>query len=278
MIGVTLILSACPTRKDFWPCAVAAIADKSEMSGLRLHHRRPVSGQIGQRNPLMELAGRPSSLDAVQATDDEESTVDLYWIPLGAGSPAVQASGRLFESVSARIKRRPRCDLYHAALNVFLPQGRFAIEQAPVPDNNGAVRGVVATGPVGIRAAGRLRLFRYEVRCWCNGIIPDIGDAVDSPVRVSTNGEVAARIVALLPEVPTLVWGRDEADAGDMWNSNSVISWALTRSGVDVDSLRAPVGGRAPGWTAGRAVAVAPDHGVGAAVRPKHAQSLRRIP
>jgi hypothetical protein len=51
--------------------------------------------------------------------------------------------------------------------------------------------------------------------------------------------------------VPTPVWGRDEIGAGEMWNSNSVTSWLLARSGVEVDSLVPPDRGRAPGWQAG---------------------------
>jgi hypothetical protein len=188
--------------------------------------------------------------------DATSSLVELYWIPLGAGSPLVQASGRVFERLSAWRDHRERCDLYHGALQVQSPQGRFAIEQAPVPDHNGGTRGVVAEGPVGLRLAGRLRVFRYEVRCWPDGIIPDIGFAVDSPIRVSTETRVATRILELLPSVPTPVWGRDEAGTGEMWNSNSIMSWVLTLSGVDTDNLNPPSGGRAPGWAAGRMVAL----------------------
>lgn len=183
--------------------------------------------------------------------------MDLFWIPLGAGTPIVQFSGRLFEALSARRHHRARCDLYHAALQLSTAQGRFVIEQAPVPDSDAASRGVVASGPVGTRAAGRFRLFRYEVRCWPDGEIPDIDYAVDSPVRVCADPAVASRIVELLPSVPTFVWGRDEARCGEMWNSNSIISWALTRSGVDTNTIRLPAHGRAPGWLAGRTVAMA---------------------
>jgi hypothetical protein len=114
---------------------------------------------------------------------------------------------------------------------------------------------VVAVGPVGVRAAGRCRWFRYEIRCWPDGIIPDLDEAVDSPVRVCTDVGTARRIVEILPTIPTPVWGRDEARAGEMWNSNSVIAWVLTSSGVDTSRLTPPVGGRAPGWVAGLAVA-----------------------
>jgi hypothetical protein len=40
-----------------------------------------------------------------------------------------------------------------------------------------------------------------------------------------------------------------------MWNSNSVISWLIARSGLDIDSIEPPAGGRAPGWRAGLVVA-----------------------
>lgn len=196
--------------------------------------------------------GEPTEVETVDAI---ASAVDLYWIPLGAGSPVVQASGRLFEVLSARRHRRPRCDLYHAGLQVVVPHGRFTIEQAPVPDDRGEARGVVAVGPVGFRAAGRLRLFRYEVRCWRDGIIPDIAAAVDSPVQLTNDIVVALRVLELLPDIPTPVWGRDEASTGDMWNSNSVVAWVLTRSGIDINALQPPSGGRAPGWNAGRIVA-----------------------
>ncbi len=62
------------------------------------------------------------------------ATVDLYWIPLGAGQHVVRMSGKLFEAISARLQRRPTCDLYHSALVVVVPEGRFTIEQTPVPD------------------------------------------------------------------------------------------------------------------------------------------------
>jgi hypothetical protein len=192
------------------------------------------------------------------------AAVDLYWIPLGAGSPIVHASGRLFETVSAKRHRRPRLDLYHAALEVTAPHGRFSIEQAPVPDRHGGARGVVAVGPVGIHAAGRLRLFRYEVRCWLDGIIPDLADAVDSPVRLTSDTEDALRVLDVLPSIPTPVWGRDEARSGEMWNSNSVIAWVLTRSGIDLDAVRPPTNGYAPGWAAGRIVANSQSCGVNA--------------
>jgi hypothetical protein len=181
--------------------------------------------------------------------------VDLYWIPLGAGAHVVRISGKLFEALSALAQRRQRCDLYHSALVVHVPEGRFVVEQAPVLDRHGERRGVVAEGPVGMRWAGRFRIFRYEIRRWRDGEIPDVREAVESPVRVADDLARARRILELLPSVPTPVWGRDELDAGEMWNSNSITAWALTRSGIDLAPVGPPPGGRAPGWHAGRFIA-----------------------
>jgi hypothetical protein len=182
-------------------------------------------------------------------------SVDLYWIPLGAGAHVVRISGKLFEAVSALAQRRERRDLYHSALLVDLPEGRFVIEQAPVPDLHGQERGVVAEGPVGVGWAGRVRPFRYEIRCWRGGRIPDVDEAIASPVRLTDDLTRARRILELLPSIPTPVWGRDELGTGEMWNSNSVVSWALARSGIDIANVRPPSGGRAPGWNAGLVVA-----------------------
>ena len=164
-------------------------------------------------------------------------------------------NGRVFEALVAGRERRPRLNLYHSALVVRVPEGEFVIEQAPVRDGLGALRGVVAEGAVGTRWARRLRLFRYEIRCWRGGAIPDIDEAVDSPQRLTRDPVAARRLLDLVPEVPTPVWGRDELAAGEMWNSNSVISWLLTRSALDDDAPRVPSGGRAPGWGAGVVVA-----------------------
>jgi hypothetical protein len=183
-----------------------------------------------------------------------EPAVDLYWLPLGAGGHSVRLNGRVFEAVAARLERRPARDLYHAALEVCVPEGRFVIEQAPAR-RDGSARGVVSEGPVGTRRAGRFRILRYELRCWRDGVIPDVAEAVESPRRLTNDAGSAQRLLDLVPSVPTPVWGRDELGAGEMWNSNSVISWLIARSGLPADSIHAPAGGRAPGWRAGLVVA-----------------------
>jgi hypothetical protein len=179
------------------------------------------------------------------------AAVDLYWIPLGAGGHCVRFNGRVFEAIEAARRHRQRCDLYHAALVVELDGDRYTIEVAPSPDADGASRGVVAAGAVGSRHLGRLRLFRYEVRCWRGGSIPDLGDAVGGPRRLSSAPRVAHRIVDLVATVPRPVWGRDEMQAGEMWNSNSVIAWLIATAGLSTELLRPPLHGRAPGWYAG---------------------------
>jgi hypothetical protein len=181
--------------------------------------------------------------------------VDLYWIPLGAGGYVVRWSGKLYEALKALVEHRPQRDLYHSALQIWLPHDRFVIETAAILNLRGEERGVVAGGPVGMSWLGRFRHFRYEVRRWRGGSIPDLAHAVLGPVRVATDFARAQRVLDLAPSVPTPVWGRDELRTGEMWNSNSLISWLLARAGIDTDGLAPPVGGRAPGWNAGLVVA-----------------------
>jgi hypothetical protein len=184
--------------------------------------------------------------------------VDFYWLPLGAGGWFVKRCGWLYEALVALLRRRPRRALYHSALQIDLHGERYVIEQAPVPDLDGEERGVVAEGPVGSRLLRRFRLFRYEIRLWRGGEIPDVAEAVDSPRRLSDDPGVARRVVDSIAKIPTPVWGRDELGAGEMWNSNSVIAWTLASSGLDAAAIEPPEGGRAPGWGAGLLAAGTP--------------------
>jgi hypothetical protein len=187
--------------------------------------------------------------------------IDLYWLPLGAGGHFVRLNGRIYEGIKARRERRRPLALYHSALEVRVPEGRFVIETAwPIPDDEPASRGVVVEGPVGSRWMARFRVFRYEVRRWRDGVIPDVLEAVESPRRLSDEEHRARRVLELVSSVPALIWGRDELGMGEMWNSNSVVSWLLARSGLPTGAIRPPVGGRAPGW----------DAGVGTALRRRH--------
>ena len=111
---------------------------------------------------------------------------------------------------------------------------------------------------MGLRALGRSRLFRYEVHCWRDGVIPDREFAVGGAQLLTDDSGVAARLVEIVPRVPAQVWGRDELGTGDMWNSNSLVAWLLARSGIPTAGLVPPQGGRAPGWAAGLVVAARP--------------------
>ena len=160
-------------------------------------------------------------------------------------------NGKVYEALTAARSRRERRDLFHAALVVSLDGERYTIEVAPSPDSDDQSRGVVATGAVGSRWAGWLRLFRYEVRCWPGGSIPDLRYAVGGAQQVTGEPRVARRLLDLVRTVPTPVWGRDELRTGDMWNSNSVVAWLIATAGLPTDCLRPPPLGRAPGWDAG---------------------------
>ena len=183
--------------------------------------------------------------------------VDLYWLPLGAGdaSRCVRFNGLAFEALVARYERREVRDLYHSALEVHLGAERFVIEMAPAWGNERADRGSVCDGSVGLPWLGHSRFFRYEVRRWRNGRIPDVSEAVASPQRLSSDVVRAQRVLELVPAFPTVTWGRDELHTGDMWNSNSLIAWLLARSGHETDLIEPPSHGRAPGWVAGLVVA-----------------------
>jgi hypothetical protein len=202
-------------------------------------------------------AGVPSirrvARDARSALRPTGIGIHLYWIPLGAGGVGyVRLNGRIYEAIAARRERRTPQSLFHTALDVILEEGRYTIENAwPSPNADTAARGVVVEGPVFAHRLARLRPFRYEVRCWRDGVIPDAAEAVAGPQHISHDESAARLALDLAASVPPRVWGRDELGAGEMWNSNSVISWLLTRSGIDAGLLVPPEGGRAPGWAAG---------------------------
>ncbi|MBA3431021.1 MAG: hypothetical protein H0U16_06020, partial [Actinobacteria bacterium] len=137
--------------------------------------------------------------------------IDLYWLPLGAGGHFVRFNGRVYERLHAYLEHRRPVDLYHSALEVTVPEGRFVIENAwPIPNLDPAARGVTVQGPVANRHLARFRLFRYEVRRWPNGTISDADQAVSSPQRVSDDEADARLVLALAERVPAHVWGRDE--------------------------------------------------------------------
>lgn len=92
---------------------------------------------------------------AVASEGTGEGTVDLYWIPLGAGGHLVRFNGIVLEAISSMIQRRPRRDIYHTALAIRTPSGPYTVEMTPVPNRRSWERGIVAQGSVGTRWAGR---------------------------------------------------------------------------------------------------------------------------
>jgi hypothetical protein len=174
--------------------------------------------------------------------------VTLFWLPLGAdGSPLVRWSGRAYEARAARRAARPRLALVHTALAVRLDGVRHVIEVAPAWDRRVPADAVAVSGAVGSRWLGHSPLFRYDVRCWAGGRIPDEDRGESVPIATD-----AARAAALLDRcgaVPSYTWGRDELGAGEMWTSNSVVAWLLATTSHD--PAAPPAGRRAPGWDAG---------------------------
>lgn len=164
-------------------------------------------------------------------------------------------NGRLYEWWSAWRDNRASADLYHCGLMVCFDGTKYAVEMGPVWNVSDPERGVIVEGPVGSRSLGRFRAFRYEVRCWPGGYIPDIAEAVDSPVRTTQDPIRVAAVLEVLGDVPALTWGRDELGAGEMWNSNSAVAWVLAKTRHDMEGIRPPSRGRAPGWNAGLVVA-----------------------
>src|SRR4051812_10588327 len=132
--------------------------------------------------PMSSVADAPTS---------DGATVDLYWLPLGAGGRSVRFNGLVFEAIAARLQHRTRSDLYHSALEVRVGPDRYVIEMAPVWNERASDRGVVSEGAVASRRLGRLRLFRYEIRRWHDGRIADIAEAVDSPQLLTEDAAVA---------------------------------------------------------------------------------------
>jgi hypothetical protein len=108
-----------------------------------------------------------------------------------------------------------------------------------------------------LRWLGRFRMFRYEIRRWRDGALPDVAEAVVGvgPREVSHDWSRAQHLLDLVSKVPAVAWGRVESNAGEMWNSNSITSWLLARSGCDTGAPAPPAGGRAPGCSAGLMVA-----------------------
>jgi len=69
-------------------------------------------------------------------------------------------------------------------------------------DHRRTDRGAVGEGPVSLPWLGRSQLFRYEVRRWRGGEIPDAAEAVDSPQRLNTDPVRAEQILKPRSKLP----------------------------------------------------------------------------
>lgn len=190
--------------------------------------------------------------------------LDLYWLPVGAGTSRFQQTSlRFWEALEAARARRPRLRLVHAALKLAGADGQpFTLELMPA-----FVRDDVPpllTGPVGLPGADRLRLFRYQLLCVSADRLPDEEFALAPPARLTSDPERVARVLAFAREVPRYTWGRRVRGTSEMWTSDSVVSWLLCRAGFDVSSIGPPAGSRAPGWQAGIGLAAARQRARGA--------------
>ena len=108
--------------------------------------------------------------------------VDLYWLPLGVGDircGSTDASTRPWRrgwsagqcAISTTLRSRYTCRRDGSSSN----RHRFVIPERARSE------ALSPAAPSGRRWAGHFRIFRYEVRCWRDGVIPDIVEAVASP-------------------------------------------------------------------------------------------------
>ena len=204
---------------------------------------------------------RPSDGRRCTVCRRRSTCIGCPWVPATAGSCAGAAAP------SKRVARHEhRAPARPLSLGVRGPRSTasgYVIEMTPVwrlPRT--ATAASSAKAPLGSRRLGRSRLFRYEVHCWRGGVIPDVGRGRGRSPRAQLRpATMAQRVLDLVATSPRCTWGRDEHATGDMWNSNSLTSWLLASSGHDTADIRPPADGRAPGWSAGLAVAAATPSG-----------------
>jgi len=142
-----LLLAVVPDLVQAVYMTGAAVVDLAPAS------REPRAG-VRRASPTSTSRPRsPSQANPSRTTPDCEvsrmitervpmASVDLYWLPLGAGGSFVRFNGRVYEAAIALRQHRDRCDLYHAALQVHLDGDRFVIEMTPAWDRPEPDRGV----------------------------------------------------------------------------------------------------------------------------------------
>ena len=163
------------------------------------------------------------------------------------------------ERARLRVVRSPvatpgRCDLYHSALEVHVPEARFVIEQAPAWRRRRRARRR-RRGPGRHPRAGRFRLFRYEVRRWRDGVIPDAAEAVESPHAPERRDRLRAATARAGAGDADARMGPRRTGTGEMWNSTRSSRGSSCAVVSTSSPLAPPRGGRAPGWNAGIVIA-----------------------
>ncbi len=211
--------------------------------------------------------------------------IDLYWLPLGAGGQFVRLNGRVYEAAQAYRERRPRLDLYHSALEVYVPEGRFVIETAwPIPDADAASRGValeVPSSPAGSRASAR-----SDTRCAAGGTArsPTSAGPWPAPSASATTSRQRAWYSSSRDPCPSWCgaatsWGRATCGTRTPWSrgsSRAVVSRPQRSALPSTDAL--PDGAQGSSLrSAGRRRAVGPSRRGGGIrtrdlVLPKHAR------
>ncbi len=203
----------------------------------------------------------------VPRSSGSTSTPDAPDIPATTEKRSADPNGGFSSShrhrpvLAATRRRRPLRSLERTRLRVVCGTARWARALRPLPLGTaglpfrGAVRHRAGAGVARGRGAWRRRRRR--------GRRSSVGAPRALPLRGPMlartadprHRDCARRLLELVPEVPKPVWGRDDLHAGEMWNSNSTISWLIARSGLDVESIALPRDGRAPGWQAGIVIA-----------------------
>ena len=139
------------------------------------------------------------------------ASVDLYWLPLGAGdnTHCVRTNGRIFEWATARYAHREGCDLYHAALE--------ASRRGPARHRDDPGVGHRRAGPRrGVRGAGRPEVARrLEVLPLRGPLLARRGHprrrrGRRQPPPAQRRPGPGPAVLSLGRAFPTATWGRDE--------------------------------------------------------------------